>query len=151
VGRKETSVARFKASLRALNERVHGDLALPSIRETRPRVQGFAFKFSLTLPLFTADGRPVFSVDHLAELHKFLDIRFGGCTGASYRSGAPFFGEYFPEGIEPVRDHNTQTYVYANPIEPSNRLFEELKEILRHAPLIPQDEILIERTEVYLV
>ena len=70
---------------------------------------------------------------------------------SSSRSGAPFFGEYRPEGTEPVRDYHTVLIVYANPIEPSDRFFQELKPILRKAPLIAQDEILIERSEVFLV
>jgi len=54
-------------------------------------------------------------------------------------------------GSTPVRDYHTVMIVYANPIEPSDRFFQELKSILRKAPLVEQDEILIERTEVYLV
>jgi hypothetical protein len=70
---------------------------------------------------------------------------------ASARSAAPFFGEYQPEGSQPVRDYHTVILVYANPVEPSDRFFRELKTILKKAPLIEQDEILIERAEVYLV
>ncbi len=50
-----------------------------------------------------------------------------------------------------VRDYHTIIIVYASPIDPSDRFFEELKAILRKAPLVEQEEILIERTEVYLV
>ncbi len=149
--RKNRSVARFAANLQTLRERFPEDLFLPSLREQPPRVQGYAYKFSLTLPLFAADGNRVFLEEHLAILHHFFDRCFGGCSGASIRSGAPYFGEYLPEGAEPVRDFNTVIFVYANPIEGSDRLFQELKSILRTAPLIKQDEILIERTEVYLV
>lgn len=116
-----------------------------------PRVQGYAFKFSLTLPLFAADGNRVFLEEHLANLLGLFDTRFGGCSGTSSRSGPPYFGEYLPKGKEPIRDFNTVIFVYANPIDASDRFFRELKPILRNAPLIPQDEILIERTEVYLV
>ena len=70
---------------------------------------------------------------------------------SSSLSGAPYIGEYMPEGTAPIRDHHTVIYVYANPIEASDRFFQDLKPILRQAPLIPQDEILIERSEVYLV
>ena len=114
-------------------------------------MQGYAYKFSLTLPLFAADGHRVFLQEHLAQLHEFFDRSFGGCSGTSFRSGAAYFGEYLLAGAEPVRDHNTISIVYANPIEPSDRFFQELKTILRKAPLIPQDEILIERSEVCLV
>jgi hypothetical protein len=50
-----------------------------------------------------------------------------------------------------VRDYHTIIIVYANPIEPSDRFFHELKSLLKRAPLIAQDEILLERSEVYLV
>jgi hypothetical protein len=92
-----------------------------------------------------------FSRMHLSQLYSFFDTRFGGCSAPSSRSGAPFFGEYQPDGSAPVRDYHTYVTIYANPIEASDRLFQDLKEILRNAPLIPQDEILIERSEVYLV
>lgn len=144
-------MARLAAELRALNERIEADLFLPSLREKPPRVHGYAFKFSLTLPLFSGDGNRVFLHEHLGHLHEFFDRRFGGCSGASYRSGAPYFGEYLPPGEKPMRDNNTITFVYANPIEACDRFFTELKQLPRRAPLIPQDEILIERSEVYLV
>ncbi len=103
------------------------------------------------MPLYSADGRPVYTDEHLRQLDLLFDARFGGCLVASSRSGAPFFGEYQPEGTDPVRDYHTIMIVYANPIEPSDRFFQELKAILKVAPLIAQDEILIERTEVFLV
>lgn len=151
MGRNERSVARWKAKLQALSRRFPEELFLASLRETPPRVRGYAFKFTLTLPLFASDGNRVFLAEHLGQLHNFFDHRFGGCSGTAYRSGAPYFGEYRPPGAEPVRDHNTVTFVYANPIDICDRFFRELKEILRRAPLIPQDEILIERTEVFLI
>jgi len=151
VGRKNRSPSRLAAELRVLSQRIPEDLFLPSLRERPARVQGYAYKFSLTLPLFAADGNRVFVTEHLTHLHEFFDRRFGGCSGTSFRSGAPYFGEYLPEGTEPVRDYNTVTIVYANPIDASDRFFRELKPILRIAPLITQDEILIERSEVYLV
>jgi hypothetical protein len=139
------------AELLALNATVPEDLFLQSLRENPPRMRGHAFRFVITLPMYASDGKPVFTFQHLSDLLKFFDLRFGGCTAPSSRSGAPYFGEYMPAGADPVRDYNTQVTIYANPIEASDQLFRELKEILRRAPLIPQDEVLIERTEVYLV
>ncbi len=151
VARKKPSPSRLPAELRTLNQQVPEDLFLPSLRERPPRVQGHAFRFFLVLPLYTAEGDRVFTPEHLGHLHLLFDTRFGGCLASSARSGAPFFGEYLPEGDQPVRDYHTVIFVYANPIEPSDRFFQQLKSILRTAPLIPQDEILIERSEVYLV
>jgi hypothetical protein len=61
------------------------------------------------------------------------------------------FSENTCRRTEPVRDYHTIIIVYANPIEPSDRFFHDLKLILKRAPLIAQDEILLERSEVYLV
>ena len=114
-------------------------------------MHGHAFRFFLVLPLYSSEGNAVFTEEQLGHLHFLFNTRFGGCLASSARSGAPFFGEYLPEGDQPVRDYHTVIIVYANPIEPSDRFFQQLKSILRTAPLIPQDEILIERSEVYLV
>jgi len=135
----------------ALNQSVREDLFLPSLRDKPARVQGYAFRFFLVLPLMSSEGNRVFTDEHLSHLFLLFNSRFGGCLASSSRSGAPFFGEYLPEGTKPVRDYHTVVIVYANPIEPSDRFFLELKSILRKAPLIEQDEILIERSEVYLV
>jgi hypothetical protein len=101
--------------------------------------------------LYSAEGIRVFSDEHLSELYLLFDARFGGCLVASARSGAPFFGEYLPTGERPVRDYHTIIIVYASPIEPSDLFFHELKAILKTAPPIQQEEILIERSEVHLV
>jgi hypothetical protein len=151
VARKRPSPAGLPADLQALNQRIPEALFLPSLRDQPPRVQGYAYRFFLVLPLYTADGNRVFTDEHLGDLAFLFMTRFGGCLMTSSRSGAPFFGEYLPEGTTPVRDYHTIIIVYANPIEPSERFFQELKSILKKAPLIEQDEILIERSEVYLV
>jgi hypothetical protein len=151
VARKSPNPPSLAAELQSLNDLVSEDISLCSLRESPPRVHGYAFRFFLVLPLYTAEGERVFTEEHLNRLHFLFDTRFGGCLVASSRSGAPFFGEYLPEGIQPVRDYHTIIIVYANPIEPSDRFFQELKSILKKAPLIEQEEILIERSEIYLL
>jgi hypothetical protein len=151
VARSRPSPARLRRELESLARQFPENVSLPSLRERTPRVQGHAYRFFLVLPLYSAEGKPVFTVEHLDQLSELFDARFGGCLVASSRSGAPFFGEYLPEGTDPVRDYHTIMIVYANPIEPSDRFFQELKPILKKAPLISQDEILIERSEVFLV
>jgi hypothetical protein len=151
VARKKPSPSSLPAELQVLNQRFPQDLFLPSLRERSPRVHGHAFRFFLVLPLYSAEGNVVFTEEQLGDLYVLFNTRFGGCLVSSSRSGAPFFGEYLPEGSQPVRDYHTVIIVYANPIEASDSFFRELKSILRTAPLIRQDEILIERSEVYLV
>ena len=151
MAKRNRSVSRLEAALRLLDKSAPEDLFLPSLRENPPRMHGHAFRFYVVLPMYSSEGKPVFTYDQLEHLYTFFDLRFGGCTAPSSRSGAPFFGEYQPEGSAPIRDYHTHITIYATPIEPSDRFFRELKEILRRAPLIPQDEILIERSEVVLV
>jgi hypothetical protein len=151
VAKKSRSASDLTVDLHALDASITDDLFLPSLRERPARVHGYAFRFFLVLPLFCAKGARVFTDTHLVQLFLSFNARFGGCLASSSRSGAPFFGEYLPEGTKPVRDYHTVIIVYANPIEASDRFFQALKSILKKAPLIEQDEILIERSEVYLV
>src|SRR6266849_2265845 len=109
VPRRYRSPARLAADLRTLSEKITDDLFVPSLRHAPPRLHGYAFKFSLTLPLFASDGNRVFSEQHLSLLHVLFDQRFGGCSGTSSRSGPPYFGEYLPHGDRPVRDFHTIT------------------------------------------
>ena len=150
-GEKEASPSSLPAEMEALNQTIREDLSLPSLRDQPPRVQGYAYRFLPVLPLLTSEGNRVFTDEHLSQLFRLFNMRFGGCLASSSRSGVPFFGEYLPEGIKPVRDYHTIVIAYAYPIEPSGRFFQQLKSLLRKAPLIEQDEILIERSEVYLV
>jgi hypothetical protein len=151
VARRKPGPPDLRVQLQSLNRLVPEELSLPSLRERPPGVRGHAFRFFLVLPLYSAAGERVFTNEHLSQLYLLFDTRFGGCLVTSSRSGAPFFGEYLPEGDHPVRDYHTIIIVYANPVEASDRFFQELKSILKKAPLIEQDEILIERSEVYLV
>jgi hypothetical protein len=151
VATKKQRPPDLAAALQNLNQSVSDDLFLTSLRERPARLSGHAFRFFLVLPLYTSQGSKVFTREHFSDLHLLFNTRFGGCLVSSSRSGAPFFGEYLPEGTKPVRDYHTVIIVYANPIEPSDRFFQELKAILKKAPLVEQDEILIERSEVYLV
>jgi hypothetical protein len=151
VGRKKHNPSDLRGELLILNQLVPEDLFLASLRERPARVQGYAYRFFLVLPMYSAQGKTVFTMEHFSQLTDLFNTRFGGCLASSSRSGAPYFGEYLPEGSKPVRDYHNVLIVYANPIEPSDRFFLKLKSILKTAPLIQQDEILIERTEVYLV
>lgn len=151
MARKAPSPPGLRRELDALNHEIPQDLFVPSLRSERPCLRGYAFRFFLVLPLYTSTGQRVFIDEHLSELHVLFDARCGGCLVTSSRTSAPYFGEYQPAGSAPVRDYHTIVIVYANPVEASDRFFEELKSILRKAPLIEQDEILVERSEVFLV
>src|SRR5437016_3396538 len=96
VARKKPSVSRLQIDLRQLGVSVSEDLFLPSLRENPPRMRGHAFRFYIVLPMYASDGRSVFTDEHLGHVYAFFDLRFGGCTAPSSRSGAPYFGEYMP-------------------------------------------------------
>src|SRR3954462_13717564 len=101
VARKRASPPSLPADLETLSQTVRADLSLPSLRDRPPRVQGYASRFFLVLPLLSSGGQRVFTDEHLSHLFALFNSRFGGCLAASSRSGAPFFGEYLPEGTQP--------------------------------------------------
>ena len=82
------------------------------------RVQGYAYRFFLLLPLLSGEGMPVFTNELTARLLLGFTTRFGGCLASASRSGAPFFGEYQPEGT-PLRDYHTGVTIYADPSSPA--------------------------------
>src|SRR5438132_13282985 len=106
------SVAKGKPSrsdlpieLQRLSQSVPEDLFLVSLRDQPARLQGFAFRFLLVLPLLNAEGKQVFTDKHISDLVLLFDLCCGGCLVTSSRSGAPYFGEYLPHGNTPVRDY----------------------------------------------
>lgn len=98
MARKKTSSLDLETEFQVLDQRVSEDLAVPSLREHPPRVQSYAYRFFLVLPLYTGDGKTVFTGEHLGQLHLLFNARCGGWLASSSRSGAPHFGEYLPEG-----------------------------------------------------
>src|SRR5437868_3778665 len=102
VPRKTPRPSRLFVDLQALGRTIPEDVSLPSLRGQPPRVQGHAYRFSIVLPIYTAEGERIFTDEHLGHLYAFFDSRCGGCLVASSRSGAPFFGEYLPEGTQPI-------------------------------------------------
>src|SRR5581483_7853176 len=107
VPKKGAKQSTLRAEVDGLNLLVREDLFLPSLREGTPRVQDHAFRFFLALPMYSSEGRRVFTEDHLGILHSLFDARFGGCLVSSSRSGVLYFGEYLPQGSTPIRDYHT--------------------------------------------
>lgn len=71
----------------------------------------------------------------------------------SARSHPPFWGLWNPTGAmgQTEKDYVTTIQIFANPIEPTNRFFSQLKQILKTAGAIEQQEILIARFDCWLV
>ncbi len=131
-------------------------LQLPSLE--RHVLEGPAYRYTITLPLFSADGKEVFSkVLHVGPLIALLSRRFGGYTRTSTTPHAPLEGGWLPNAATaPVVDRNIWIQVYSR-IEaggtenPGDLFFGYLKTILKKAAFIEQEEILIERAHIELI
>jgi len=152
VAKRQNSLEKFQAELAALHQSIPEDLHLPSLLENR--LEGFAALFVMVLPLLNSEGRPVFTDALLQELFLALDQRFGGCLVPSASSHPPYWGLWHPTGsqsAEAEKDYVTTIQIFANPIEPTNRFFVRLKQILKTAGAIQQQEILISRLDCWLM
>lgn len=136
----------------ALQRSISDDLHLPSLRENR--LEGFASLFVVVLPLLNSQGEAVFTDSILQELFLGLDTRFGGCLVPSASSHPPYWGLWHPTGgstAEAEKDYVTTIQIFANPIEATNRFFTRLKQLLKTAGHIEQQEILISRVDCWLI
>jgi len=152
VAKRRNKPEQFRSALAALDRAISQDLHLPSLRENR--LEGFAALFVMVLPLLDADGHPVFTDPLLDELFLALDNRFGGCLVPSSSSHPPYWGLWHPTGrraAEAEKDYVTTIQVFANPVEATNQFFRRLKQILKTAGNIEQEEILISRIDCWLV
>lgn len=128
------------------------ELRLPSLAQDPPRLEGYAYRFKIVLPLLSATGEPVFTDDHLLLLHELFDERFGGSLASTGTAQPAWYGSYRPEPeAETITDYHCVMYVYTRQIEAADRFFQLLKSWLKTAGLQEQDEILIERAPVWLV
>ncbi|HET6883934.1 MAG TPA: hypothetical protein VFI31_27520 [Pirellulales bacterium] len=121
-------------------------------------LQGPAYRYTTTLPLFSKDGEEVFSRwDHIGSLLAVLSRRFGGYTRTSTTPHAPLEGGWLPEPHgSPVVDRNIWIQVYARveaegAANPADLFFGYLKSLLKKAAYVKQDEILVERAHVELL
>lgn len=131
---------------------VAGDLRLPSLLLDPPRVEGYAYRFTIVLPLLSASGDAVFADYHLSALHDLFDERFGGSLTSSSVAHPAWYGTYRPSPDEPpVKDYHSIFYIYTRPTDAADRFFQLLKSLLKKAGLQEQDEILMERAPVWLV
>ena len=111
-----------------------------------------AYRYTIMLPLRTSDGREVFSRrDHILPLTQLMNERFKGSTLTNSIPIPPFIGTWFSEkrGIEIER--SMSILVYSAVSERADKFFSRLKEILRGLTDPPQDEILVERIDAWLL
>jgi hypothetical protein len=152
VAKRHNKLEKLRTELAALQESITQDLHLPSLSDNR--LQGFAALFVVVLPLLNSEGQPVFTDPILEELFLILDLRFGGCLVPSATTHPPYWGLWHPaarEGAEAEKDYVTTIQVFANPIEATNQFFSRLKQLLKTAGNIEQEEILVSRFDCWLV
>jgi hypothetical protein len=152
VAKRPSKLEKLQAELAALGRSIAEDLQLPSLADNR--MEGFAALFVMVLPLLNSEGRPVFTDLLLQELFLVFDNRFGGCLVPSASTRPPLWGLWHPKGSpakEAEKDYVTTIQIFANPIEPTNRFFARLKQILKTAGDIEQQEILIARIDCWLI
>ena len=136
----------------SLLESVREDLRLPSLLLDPPRVEGYAYRYKIVLPLLSASGEEVFTDHHLAILFDLFERRCGGSLASSSIAHPPWYGSYRPDpAASPVKDYHTVIYVYTRPIDAADRLFQLLKSVLKKAGFQEQEEILMERAPMWLV
>lgn len=131
-------------------------LRLPSL--DRGILHGPAYRYTITLPLFSKDGEEIFSQQqHIGQLVALLSRRFGGYTRTSTTPHAPLEGGWLPKPLgSPVVDRNIWIQVYARieaegVVNPADLFFGYLKTLLMKAAYVKQDEILVERAHVELL
>jgi hypothetical protein len=150
--KKPSKLEKLLTELASLDRAISQDLHLPSLKDNT--LEGFAALFIMVLPLLNSDGQPVYTEPILAELFLALNKRFGGCLVPSATSHPPYWGLWHPTGSEKAdadKDYVTTIQIFANPIEPTNLYFAKLKQILKTAGNIDQEEILIARVDCKLI
>jgi hypothetical protein len=135
-----------------------GDLHLPSL--ARNRVEGYANRYTIILPLLSNTGEEVYSLEHhLGPLVNLLANRFGGVT-TSNPTHIPLHGFWLPEaevlpdtGVHPSaeKDQNMIIRIYSRQVDNADLFFQYLKSALLDAALVKQDELLVEKTSVWLL
>ena len=100
---------------------VEEDLRLPTLALDPPRVEGYAHRFMIVLPLLSATGEAVYTEHHVSLLHELFDARFGGSLASTSIAHPAWYGSYRPDPDAPtVKDYLCIFYVYARPTAPSS-------------------------------
>lgn len=143
MARKSPRTARFENQLQILESKPSVDL--------RPALEGFAYRFTIYLPLLS-QGRPVYREEQCAALAQLFFRRFGGYTATLVEGNPPWYGAWLPPGAsEPIVDRHTLFVIYASQREEAKTFFRYLKSILELTEVAEQDVVVIEQVSVWLV
>jgi hypothetical protein len=120
-------------------------------RRLAPPLGGFAYRFTIFLPLLS-EGHEVFSRRQRRLLADLFHACVGGYTEASSEGNPPFYGSWLPPGaVRPIVDRHTLMVLYTPQIEEAKDFFRQLRWILEQKHVANQDVVLIEHTTAWLV
>jgi len=141
--KKQSGTEQLKELLAVLKTHPPGDL--------RPKLHGFAYRFTLYLPLLS-EGNLVFSEQQRDLLTDLFHARFEGYSASTIEGSPPWYGSWLPPGGQrPVIDRHQLFIVYTPQVEEAKTFFRYLKSILELKEVAAQDVILVEHTVVWLM
>jgi hypothetical protein len=119
--------------------------------DLRPALTGYAYRFTLYLPLL-AEGKPVFTSEQCDVLGDLFHARFAGFSATSMEGSPPWYGSWLPSGaVRPVIDRHVLFVLYTPQVEEAKTFFRYLKSILQLKEVANQDVVLIEQVTVWLL
>jgi hypothetical protein len=141
--KKHSGTERFRELLAVLKKEPSGDL--------RPGLQGYAYRFTLYLPLL-AEGKPVFTGEQRDLLADLFHTRFEGYSATAMEGSPPWYGSWLPpETQRPVIDRHMLFVIYTPQVEEAKLFFWYLKSILELKEVVGQEVVLVEQIAVWLM
>jgi hypothetical protein len=141
--KRHTEPERLKKLLEILKIELGGDL--------RPALAGYAYRFTLYLPLL-AEGKPVFTGEQWDLLGDLFHSRFEGFSATSVDGSPPWYGSWLPPGAaKPVVDRHMLFVLYTPQVEEAKTFFRHLKSILELKEVAEQELVLVEHSVVWLM
>ncbi len=141
--KKQSGTERLRELLEVLKTEPPGDL--------RPGLHGYAYRFTLYLPLL-AEGKPIFTVAQRDLLTDLFHARFAGFSAAAVEGSPPWYGSWLPPGAQrPVIDRHQLFVIYTPQVEEAKAFFRHLKSILELKEVAGQEVVLVEHTVVWLM
>src|SRR5262249_17234679 len=102
--KRPTGTERLKELLGILKTEPLGDL--------RPPLAGYAYRFTLYLPLL-AEGKPVFTGEQCNLLGDLFHARFAGFSATATEGSPPWCGSWLPPGaVKPVINRHMLFVLY---------------------------------------
>lgn len=141
--KKHDATERLEERLAILRTHPPGDL--------RPKLHGFAYRFTLYLPLLS-EGKPVFTERQRDVLAELFHARLEGYSATTIEGSPPWFGSWLPPGAQrPVIDRHQLFVLYTPQVEEAKTFFRHLKSILELKEVAEQEVVLVDHTVVWLM